>query len=201
MGRPAADLVQPAGNGHRGRLARRCGASDRIEIVAEIGQGGMGEVYRAERIDGQFDQQVAIKLVRVGMGSAFIVERFLHERQILATLNHPNIARLLDGGTTDDGVPYLVMELIDGDRIDTYCQAHRLSVSRAPRLISPGLRGRCSTPISAWSFIAISSPATFLSPEMASPSCSISALRRSLIRLGDSETTLARPMTLGVRQS
>jgi serine/threonine protein kinase len=89
----------------------------------------MGEVYRAVRIDGQFDQQVAIKLVRTGMGSAFVVERFLHERQILASLTHPSIARLVDGGTTADGVPYLVMELIEGERIDAYCQARRLSVS------------------------------------------------------------------------
>src|SRR3954452_24534998 len=133
MGHPAVALVQPASNGAvtSSRIGSRIGP---YRIVAEIGQGGMGEVHRALRIDGQFDQQVAIKLVRVGMNSTFIVERFFAERQILATLNHPNIARLLDGGATEDGVPYLVMELIDGDRIDLYCQAHRLSVTDRLRI-------------------------------------------------------------------
>ena len=72
------------------------------------------------------------------------------ERQILATLNHPNIARLLDGGTTDDGVPYLVMELIDGERIDAYCQAQRLSVTERLRHFSRGVRAPSSMRISAW---------------------------------------------------
>ena len=104
------------------------------EIGDEIGHGGMGEVYHAIRADGQYTQDVAIKLVRGSFTSAFMVERFRNERQILATLEHPNIARLLDGGTTDDGVPYLVMELIDGDRIDTHCDERGLSVTERLRL-------------------------------------------------------------------
>lgn len=106
-------------------IGRRVGA---YEIVAEIGQGGMGEVYRAVRADDQFHKQVAIKLIRRGHDTAYFVARFKAERQILATLDHANIARLLDGGVTDEGLPYFVMELIEGKPIDEYCAEHRLSV-------------------------------------------------------------------------
>src|SRR5271157_2592001 len=82
-------------------------------IIAEIGHGGMGDVYRAVRADGQYTKEVAVKLVRGGLYTASVIERFRSERQILASLEHPNIARLLDGGTTDDDIPYLVMELIE----------------------------------------------------------------------------------------
>src|SRR5262249_19941660 len=105
---------------------RRIGA---YQIVEEIGHGGMGEVYRAVRADGQYTKEVAIKLVRSGFESGSLAERFRNERQILASLDHPNIARLLDGGTTKDAVPYLVMELITGVPIDQYCDDHSLSVS------------------------------------------------------------------------
>src|SRR5437773_3598159 len=94
----------------------------------------MGEVYRAGRADGQYEKEVAIKLVRGGYDTAAVLERFRHERQILASLDHPNIARLLDGGTTDEGIPYLVMELIEGTPIDQYCNAHHLNVSERLRL-------------------------------------------------------------------
>lgn len=104
-------------------IGRRIGV---YKIAEEIGHGGMGEVYRASRIDGQYEKEVAIKLVRVGFDSRFLIERFLHERQILASLDHPNIARLYDGGTTEEGVPYLVMELIEGTPIDRYCDEHNL---------------------------------------------------------------------------
>jgi eukaryotic-like serine/threonine-protein kinase len=87
---------------HQARTGRRIGAYD---VLEEIGRGGMGEVYRAVRADGEFDRQVAVKLVRSGFDSQFILERFRHERQILAGLDHPNIARLLDGATTDDASP------------------------------------------------------------------------------------------------
>src|ERR1022692_937194 len=87
------------------------GSISRYRILEKIGAGGMGKVYRAVRSDGQFTKEVAIKLVRGGFDTAFVLERFRNERQILAGLDHPNIARLLDGGTTDDGIPYLVMEL------------------------------------------------------------------------------------------
>ena len=89
------------------------------QVVREIGQGGMGEVYLAVRADEEFDRQVALKLV--GMGSAAtIVRRFRAERQILAHLDHPNIAKLLDGGTTEDGRPYFVMDFVEGRPIDEY---------------------------------------------------------------------------------
>jgi len=87
----------------------------------------MGEVYRAFRADDQYRKEVAIKVVRAGQDSAFVVSRFKHERQILANLDHPNIARLLDGGSTEDGVPYFVMELINGQAIDEYCRELNIS--------------------------------------------------------------------------
>ncbi len=99
-----------------------------------LGSGGMGMVYLAERADEQFDQQVAIKLGRHRLIDPQTELRLRHERQFLADLDHPNIARLFDGGTTDDGVPYLVMEYIDGVRIDTYCDLHRLNVTERLRL-------------------------------------------------------------------
>lgn len=103
-------------------------------IVEPIGEGGMGMVYRAVRADDQYQKQVAIKLVQAGPNSGFIVGRFKNERQILASLEHPNIARLLDGGTTDEGTPYFVMELIAGLPIDDYCDQHRLSIIERLRL-------------------------------------------------------------------
>jgi eukaryotic-like serine/threonine-protein kinase len=113
------------------RVGRRIGA---YNIVEEIGRGGMGEVYRAGRADGQYEKEVAIKLVRGGYDTAAVLERFRHERQILASLDHPNIARLLDGGTTDEGLPYLVMELIEGTPIDQYCDAQKLTITERLRL-------------------------------------------------------------------
>lgn len=108
-------------------IGRRIGV---YQVEAEIGRGGMGEVYRAVRADGQFKKNVAIKVVRGGYDTAAVLERFLHERQILASLDHPNIARLYDGGTTEDGIPYLVMELIEGTPIDLYCEEHDLSIKQ-----------------------------------------------------------------------
>jgi Tol biopolymer transport system component/serine/threonine protein kinase len=96
-------------------------------VIEEIGHGGMGTVFRAVRADDSFRQQVAIKIVRRGMSSDFILRRFRNERQILASLEHPNIARLLDGGATDDGLPYFVMEYVQrGEPIDSYCDRHQL---------------------------------------------------------------------------
>ncbi len=97
-------------------------------IVAQLGSGGMGEVYRAVRADDQYQKQVAIKLVRAGADSGLVISRFKNERQILANLDHPNIARLLDGGATEQGVPYFVMELVEGQPIDTYCDSHKLGI-------------------------------------------------------------------------
>jgi len=99
-------------------------------VLGELGHGGMGAVYQAERSDGQFEQRVALKVVRAGVASAAIHARFLRERRILARLEHPNIARLLDGGITDAGLPYLVMEYVEGRPIDRYCEEERLSIDR-----------------------------------------------------------------------
>ena len=89
----------------------------------------MGDVYRAVRADDQFEKQVAIKLVRQGLDTEFVYARFRKERQILAGFEHENIARLLDGGTTDEGHPYFVMELVEGKPIDEYCDEGKLGVA------------------------------------------------------------------------
>jgi len=102
---------------------RRIGA---YRIVRQLGQGGMSRVYLAERADGAFTELVAIKLLRPGLDSDIDRARIRAERQILASLNHPNIARLFDGGVTDDGLPYLVLEYVDGQPIDRYCDERRL---------------------------------------------------------------------------
>jgi non-specific serine/threonine protein kinase/serine/threonine-protein kinase len=98
------------------------------EILEEIAVGGMGAVYRAIRADGQYKQQVALKIVRSELGAEFAGTRFKNERQILASLGHPNIAKILDGGTTADGLPYFVMEFIDGLPITEYCNKNRLTI-------------------------------------------------------------------------
>lgn len=97
-------------------------------IVEEIARGGMAVVYRGERVDGELQRQVAVKVLKLGLDTEEVVRRFEQERQILADLDHPNIARLHDAGRTDDGRPYLAMELIAGQPIDRYCDQHRLSV-------------------------------------------------------------------------
>src|SRR5437867_4496561 len=91
------------------RIGERIGA---YAIVRELGRGGMGAVYLAERADGQFEKQVAIKVLKRGTDTEEVLRRFHAERQILARLDHPNIARLLDAGTTDDGLPYFVMDFV-----------------------------------------------------------------------------------------
>ena len=116
--------AMPVAQESKAMIGRRVGT---YQIVEQIGMGGMGEVYRAFRADDQYRKEVAIKLVRAGQDSAFVVSRFKHERQILANLDHPNIARLLDGGSTEDGVPYFVMELINGRAIDEYCRELNIS--------------------------------------------------------------------------
>jgi eukaryotic-like serine/threonine-protein kinase len=98
------------------------------KLLNEIGVGGMGVVYRATRADDEYQQNVAIKIIGSVFVSRQLVDRFRAERQILANLNHPNVARLLDGGTTPEGLPYLVMEFVEGTPIDEYCDAQRLPV-------------------------------------------------------------------------
>src|SRR5689334_19540645 len=112
-------------------IGRRLGA---YEIVREIGRGGMGAVYEAVRVDREFQKRVAIKLVKRGMDTDFILRRFRKERQILAALDHQNIARLLDGGTTDDGLPYFVMEFIEGQPLYLYCDERQLNINERLKL-------------------------------------------------------------------
>jgi tetratricopeptide (TPR) repeat protein/tRNA A-37 threonylcarbamoyl transferase component Bud32 len=98
------------------------------EVVALVGQGGMGVVYQAVRADDRFHKRVAVKLIKRGMDSAFVLKRFHHEREILASLDHPSVVRLLDAGTSSDGRPYLVMDYVDGLPIDRYCDTNGLDV-------------------------------------------------------------------------
>jgi serine/threonine protein kinase/Flp pilus assembly protein TadD len=103
-------------------------------VLRELGCGGMGAVYLAERVDGQFEQRVALKLIRRGMASDEILRRFLRERQILARLQHPHIARLLDGGLTVDGQPWFAMEHVEGVAITRYADERRLTIDERVRL-------------------------------------------------------------------
>ncbi|HEV8237924.1 MAG TPA: protein kinase [Thermoanaerobaculia bacterium] len=110
---------------------RRLGS---FRLVREIGRGGMGAVYLGERADGQFEQRVAVKLIAAGPDAARLLRDFRRERQILARLEHPNIARLIDGGMDVDGVPYLVMEYVEGEPITAWCAASRLGVRERLRI-------------------------------------------------------------------
>lgn len=98
-------------------------------IIELIGEGGMGAVYSAIREDEVFHQKVAVKVVKRGMDSGFVLSRFQAERRILASLDHPNIARMIDGGSTPDGRPYFVMEFIKGQPLNEYCSTHQLSIA------------------------------------------------------------------------
>ena len=103
-------------------------------VVHEIGRGGMAVVYLAERAEADFRHRVAVKVVQHHMASDAVLKRFGQERAILASLNHPAIAKLFDGGTTDDGRPYFAMELVEGEPIDCYCDTHRLGLADRLRL-------------------------------------------------------------------
>ncbi len=104
------------------------------EVIRELGRGGMGAVYLARRADEQYEKLVAIKVIQAGRESQEMLQHFRRERQILAGLDHPNIARLLDGGSTDEGLPYFVMDYIEGIPIKTYCADQALSVAERLRL-------------------------------------------------------------------
>ncbi len=104
------------------------------QVIREIGHGGMATVYLAVRADHQYRQRVAIKLVRPGPSGDEILRRFLNERQTLAALDHSNIVKLLDGGGTEEGLPYLVMEYVDGMPIDEYCDSRRLTITERLQL-------------------------------------------------------------------
>jgi serine/threonine protein kinase len=118
-------------NGGSEMLGRRIGAH---KIISELGRGGMGTVYLALRDDEEFQQRVAVKIVRNAIASPSLIDRFRRERQILANLNHPNIARLLDGGTIGDGTPYLVMEYVRGLNVVEYAARNNLSVEERLKL-------------------------------------------------------------------
>jgi tetratricopeptide (TPR) repeat protein len=124
---PAAAHVSRdfVGAGEERWLGRRIGP---YEIAALIGHGGMGDVFRARRVDAEFEKEVAIKLVPGGFHAAHVIQRFRAERQILASLDHPNIARLIDGGVTGDGAPYLVMELVEGEPLDRFAAERGLGL-------------------------------------------------------------------------
>ena len=97
-------------------------------LTSEVGRGGMGLVYQAERVDGTFEQQVAIKLLPSWPGQRLLLERFKQEQQVLASLNHPNIASLYDGGVTEEGWSYIVMEYVEGIPLTDYCETHELDI-------------------------------------------------------------------------
>jgi serine/threonine protein kinase len=122
--RPPRTLADPL-------LGRNLGA---YRLTARIAAGGMGVVYRAERSDGLFEQEVAIKLIRTERATEWMLRRFEFERRTLAALQHPCIARLYDGGTTEDGCPYFVMELVRGEAIDRYCERERRTIAERLRL-------------------------------------------------------------------
>jgi serine/threonine protein kinase/Flp pilus assembly protein TadD len=125
---PAAGLASAQSRALNGK---RIGS---YRILREIGQGGMAVVYLAERADDEYRKQVAIKMLKPGTGRDEILRRFRIERQALAALDHPSIVRLLDGGSTEDGLPYLIMEYVDGVRIDQYCDAHKLPITERLQL-------------------------------------------------------------------
>jgi eukaryotic-like serine/threonine-protein kinase len=116
---------------HVPMVGRRVGP---YQVTREIGRGGMGAVYLAVRADDQYQKQVAIKLIKHGMDTETILRRFRTERQILANLDHPNIAKLLDGGTTDEGLSYFIMDYVEGLPIDLYCDTQKLTTGQRLRL-------------------------------------------------------------------
>jgi serine/threonine-protein kinase len=122
---------------HPGESADSAAAGERVgpwRILDEIGRGGMGVVYLAERADGAFEQRAALKLLRRGIATDEVLERFRRERQILARLEHAHIARLLDGGATEDGRPYLAMEYVAGTPLTSWCDARCLGIGERLRL-------------------------------------------------------------------
>ena len=134
----SSDFFDDANDGADDRTGQIVGP---YRIIREIGRGGMGAVFLAERADGEFQQQVALKVVRRSFADAELARRFRRERQILASLNHPNIARLLDGGVSADGEPFFAMEHVEGVRIDEYCETKNLPTVERLRLFLAVCRG------------------------------------------------------------
>jgi eukaryotic-like serine/threonine-protein kinase len=125
----AAFLERPAGE-LLGFVPEPEGRLGPYQLLRRLGDGGMGTVYLARREDEHYERDVAVKVIRSGLQSPEALHRFFAERQILARLEHPNIARLYDGGSTEDGRPYLVMELVEGVPVDDYCDGHQLSIDQ-----------------------------------------------------------------------
>ncbi len=131
-GAVGADLWQPEDLETESSRPARVGP---YEILEEIGRGGMGVVYLGERADGHFKQKVAVKVMRPGSDTLEARRRFEQERQIIASLQNASIARLYDGGVTEDGRPYSAMELVEGKPINLYCDEHRLGIAERLRLL------------------------------------------------------------------
>src|SRR5260370_41209075 len=121
---PVLHALAKAAPGMEGRRLRG------YELIREIGRGGMGIVYLAERADGTYRKQVAIKIVHAEGNNTEILERFRRERDILASVDHPNIARMIDGGSTEEGLPYFVMEYVDGQPIHRCCDERKLNIAQ-----------------------------------------------------------------------
>jgi len=124
-------LAAVAESNGRSMIGERIGL---YKIIREIGRGGMGAVYLAERDDAHFTRRVALKLIKRGMDTDFVVQRFRNERQILASLDHPNIAGLIDGGATEADRPYFIMEYVEGQPMIDYANANELSTSARLKL-------------------------------------------------------------------
>ena len=135
-----AAQLQTDGNKY---LGKRFGP---YRILREIGRGGMGAVFLAERADGEFQQQVALKIIRQSFADARLEKHFRRERQILASLNHPNIAKLIDGGVSETGELFLAMEFIEGEPLVAFAEHHHLTIEERLRLFSQDLSRRFVRP-------------------------------------------------------
>ena len=124
----ALSVTQAESHYHEGQILGH------YKLIKEIGRGGMGAVFLAERTDGEYDQKVAIKILQDGRTSDALIQKLRNERQILANLKHPNIVNILDGGTTDEGIPFIVMEYVEGTCITDYVEAHHLGLHEKLRL-------------------------------------------------------------------
>ena len=132
VARPLLEVCEPKKSS--AVLGTRIGV---YRIQAELGEGGMSRVFLGVRDDDEFRREVAIKVIRRELDRPDLLERFLRERQILATLDHPNLTHLLDGGTTEDGLPYLVLDYVEGEPLDVFCDKHELGVSERLELFLP----------------------------------------------------------------
>jgi tetratricopeptide (TPR) repeat protein len=189
LGSFLADPVFP-GNGEELPAGSRVGCYEVRELIAE---GGMGSVYRAVRTT-DFQKEVALKVVKRGMDTTFILQRFRHERQILASFDHPNIAGVLDGGATPDGRPYLVMEYIEGRPITDYCEQRELALSDRLRIF----RTVCSAVQYAHQNLVVHrdiKPGNILVSSGGVPKLLDFGIAKLLEAAADSTITSVRPMT------